>query len=350
MAECVSCGKEIPAGKFFCDDCYRKMKGRRGSLRRVTQPLERKPAVEAAAAPVVGGGDEPKGAEGRAANSGVQEAEKKTSGTLTPTTSKKVVSLKPEIDRAPRGKGKAGKTRFTITITFSERTYMALERLKRKKKEAPAAKPKRAGRKTGPHGRPKLKAVESVSRKPQEKRNYLLRLLKYRDRKWDRGDVAAGLMATAGLVLTLVLSPLPWVRLTWVTEGGAPAQVAKVSGIDLGALVYILIVLAVLSWLYMAVTAFLKRSLLEVDFGVVLLLAGVIFIPIVFITLAFNGHIYNTALAIIRRSGSYIPEAAARYERKTLWPSYFMVLMGCVLAFSGLIRLSVRTGRAGSER
>ena len=364
MAECVSCGKEIPAGKFFCDDCYKKMKGRRGPLRRVAQPQERKPVQGmTGSAPVVAGGDELREAEEPTAFHGVQEVEKRPSGTLTPATSKKVVSLKPEIDKTSKDKGKVGKKKFIITITFSERTYMTLERLKRKRKkevpimegeesgaEVPAVKPKGIRRKTGPHGRPKLKAVESTSRKQKEKQTFLQQFIKYQERKWDRGDLVSALMATTALVLTLVLCFLPWVGLKWMAEGGTPILAVNVKGIDLGALVYVLIVLTFLAWLYMAVTAFLKRPLLKVDFGLVLLAAGVIFIPIVFITLASNERIVSAALEIARRSGSFIPETATGYERQTIWPAYFMVLVGCVLAFSGLIRLSERGGRTGPEK
>ena len=30
MAECVSCGRQIATGTFFCDECYKSMKGKLG--------------------------------------------------------------------------------------------------------------------------------------------------------------------------------------------------------------------------------------------------------------------------------------------------------------------------------
>jgi len=188
MAECVSCGKEIPAGKFFCDACYVKMKGRRGSLKGVPQVSVDRRQVESKDEAEIAGAKpqkEPADPEGVI-------TDKKASGSLTPASGKKVVSMKQSIDKDAMEK--AGKKKFTVTITFSERTYEALSRLKRKKEvqaEAvdgevgetsalPARPQEIKGKKL--HRRPRLKAVAGASDQITQQKGGFMRLIERRNR------------------------------------------------------------------------------------------------------------------------------------------------------------------------
>jgi hypothetical protein len=348
MAECVSCGKEIPAGKFFCDECYVKMKGRRGGLKEVPHGSAGKPGVEEKAADVC--------SEAEAASEPVIAAgliaAKKASGTLTPTSGKKVVSIKPGAEKPV--KEKAGKKKFKITITFSERTYAALSRLRGRKEKkgqvvggeagAAAVAPVRSrapARSKGPHGRAKLKAVKGLSRPAGEQGGGFMGVVTYRDRTWDHGDIAAVAMASFAVLMIIVLSFLPWAEFSWTAGEPLEMQVVEVKGIDLGAMTYICIALAVIAFLYMVATWLLKGPFTKIDYGVVLIVAGVVFIPLFYATIASNTRFLIAALEKVGKDGSSVP---SQYERQTLWPAYAMVLMGATLAFSGLVRLAERKG------
>jgi len=352
MAECVSCGKDIPAGKFFCDECYVKMKGQRGMLKKVPPAYAAKPDAQAKPPEVNGG-------QGKTAEPVVPTGvipDKKARDTLTPSSGKKVVSMKPAADKAT--KEKAAKKKFTVTITFSERTYAALARMKRKKKESPpeaeqpgvdAVPPVKRGkvkRRKGPHGRPKLKAVVSTKKPAHENRGGFMGVIAYRDRDLDRRDFYAAAMTSFAVLMIVVLSFTSWVRVSWGGGGDAASmQTVKVKGFDLGAITYICIAIVVIAYLYMVATWFFKGPFTKIDYGVVLIVAGVIFIPVFFAAISSTSRLLSIALEKAGSSGSVIP---AQYERQTLWPAYIEVIMGAILAFSGLVRLSERRGAGGA--
>ena len=371
MAECVSCGKDIPAGKFFCEDCFKKMKGRRGMLRKVSPaPAGRQAGAgetspAGPAAPVEGGGPGAPG-EGIAQEggepAGVRETyeARRASGTLTPAAGKKVVSLKPTLEKASRDKGGASKKKFTITITFSERTYAALSRLKRKREEQPpgveglvgegvppaAAAPAKR-RRGGPHGRPQLKAVKALAGQKAAEQRTLARLVMYREREWDKRDKAAAAAAgvSAGFVVALCFAG--WVRVTLSGVGESAYPAVNVSGVDLGLPTYVMIALVVGPLLYMVAAARLGGRLRKVDHGVVLLAAGIIFIPLFYTTIALNGLITHAAAGNLGGGAAY--SQLAMQARQTLWPAYLVILMDVVLAFSGLVRLAERRGGKAVE-
>ncbi|RJP31297.1 MAG: hypothetical protein C4536_08590 [Actinobacteria bacterium] len=351
MPECVSCGKEIPAGKFFCEACYVKMKGQRGRLKKVPPAPVKKPDVEPPPPAV----DSVKVAEAEPVVPAGVTTDKKASGTLTPASSKKVVSLKPAVDKVARDR--TTKKRFSITITFSERTYAALARLKRRKSadepateegdgaavESPVATRKGVRRK-GPHGRPKLKAVASVRKPAAENREGFMRFVAYRDHALDRRDMIAAAMATLAVLMIVILSFTSWVRVGWNDAATGMLQTAKVKGVDLGVITYICMAIVIIAYLYMVATWLFKGPFAKVDYGVLLIAAGVVVIPLFFIAIASNSLILGAALEKVGRGGQPIP---AQFERQTLWPSYVMVIMGAVLGFSGLVRLSERKGGPG---
>lgn len=355
MAECVSCGKDIPAGKLFCEDCYVKMKGKKGSLRNVPRP----PAVPAAgntadSSYAVAGGDKGEATSEPATSAGEPDKAKGATRTLTPTAGKKVVSIKPDTEKGFKERGKAAKTRFTITIGLSDRTYAALARLKRKgKKESPTVmdeageapalplEPKRTRSKAGPHGRPQLKAVRISSRKAGQRQGFFKRAAAYREHQWDLRDRVAVLMATAATVLIVILAFLGWVRLGWIGDTGAEITY-NVKGISLGYPTYIMIGMVLIAWLYMGLTWLLKKPLLDLDFGVPLLVAGLLLIIILYITLSSMGLITNAAEKAMRKGTVYFNQVAGGPSHESLWTAYAMVMMGCLMALSGLARLSER--------
>ncbi len=370
MAECVSCGREIAPGKLFCDECYVKMKGRMGPRRKP------EPASEAGnvASPhyrstsPAAGGERPQGNITVLGEAGVARAGGVRSE-LTPVSQKKVVSLKPRVEAAAKEKARSAK-KFTITVTFSDKTYERLarmrERLKRegKKREkevsgevAPGdARPAGKKRRKGPYGRPVLKAVESHGAYEAAQGRGFKAWLLYRRRPWDRGDRFALAAATCATAMVLAFSFMEWVRVHWVSQAGSTLQVVGVKGMELGAFVYVAMAMAVLAWCYMTAVALLGGERLRVDFGVALLLAGLVIIPMVFLALSDNAGVYSAAMQVMQRKGASVPIEAAGYERHTSWPAYLMVLAGLTLSFSGLVRLSERrskasvVGKAGAER
>lgn len=348
MAECVSCGKDIPPGKLFCDECYVKMKGRWGPRGGAAAPGR----------PPVGSGTEavqhpPAGTAPEGSPPPAAEPAKRASGELTPVTAKKVVALKPEVEKG-RGHGQEAPKRFAVTITLSEKSYDRIERmknrLKRKKPEeaagagesetAPAEKPTKRARKHGPYGRPRLKAVESASRARKAKEGgRIMRMLEYRGRKWDRGDLIAAGMATAAVVLGLALSFAAWKRVDWVGEWTASQGV---NGFDLGAPVYALLAVAFLAWLYMLACTLLARPLLKVDWGVVFFAAGIVVFALVLVALAQNNRILDIALQKVQRAAVNLPANPA-VNRQTQVAGYLMVyLVALPLSVSGLVRFYER--------
>jgi hypothetical protein len=354
MAECVSCGKKIPAGRFFCEECYVKMKGRMGPSGGVTQPSLAKTEVESSKQEISTESLPPPRA---SAPAGVAPASK-PSGSLTPASGKKVLTLRSGQEKAT--KEKAGKKRFTITITFSERTYAAFERLKfkRKKEETAAAGKQGLAIKTpgrsrfalrggGQQRRPGLKAVEGEPATASKRQSGFMGVVGYRDRAMDRWDKAASCMASLAVLLIILLSFQAWVKVEWVGGEAAGMQVIKVSGTDLGAAAYVCVVLAAAAFLYMLAAWFLKGVFRVVDYGAVLFAAGVVIIPLVYVAIASNANIFEIAL---RKIGASADAASGQLERQSFWTVYMMVLSGALLAFSGLVRLSERKDGKGAEK
>jgi hypothetical protein len=362
MAECVSCGRNIPPGRLFCDDCYRKMKGRKGPLKEAEVPAEAKPVEAAASPPVQGEVAERPQEQVAVAPAGIPEGVKKARLTLTPPSGKKVVSLKPDLDHAEREKERGGGRKFTVSITFSERTYAALHRLKRKKggeagkaqasspQAADAAlpgpakpleeAPRKAGRK-GPYGRAVLKAVKAAPPAGGPQKGVLRRAVGYRARRWDGRDRAGAVMATLAAVLALAMFFLEWVKFTaYEGEGGVPTT-AYIKGASLGPLAYLALVSILLSWLYMVVGMVMKKPLVDLDFGAVMIVLGMLAIILIYVILASSGLMAGAAGRIAGR-GEGLKQSMTGYARQVLWPSYLMVLGGALMAFAGLMRLSER--------
>jgi hypothetical protein len=352
MPECVSCGKQVPEGRLFCDDCYKNMKGKRGPGR---QTVRNRVQPEKRATDSIGHQGALQGLPPE------QPRQNDAAGTLTPTSSKKIVSLKPAVEKGSREKEKSPKKKFSVTITMSERTYRAVGRLKGKSKklseaetqagESATAKTKtRRRRKSTPYGRSKLKAVEVARKRSQAGQNRVWKAVGYRERPLDGQDRVAIITATFTASLIVALSFLGWMSVRWISEAGAVNQQVNVKGSDFGILFYVLITVAVLSWLYMAGSLYLRKLAFKIDFGVILMLGGIASIIIVFIALAWHTQIINIALHILEKAGNNIPPDNALYERQTMWPAYLLVLMGAAMAFAGLIRLSTRQDSASQKK
>ncbi len=353
MANCVSCGREIEPGSLFCDQCYAKMKGRRGPLRDI--------AGTAAGKQDAG---RPAGAAEEGAAPPPAAAARRASGYLTPADQKKVVSIRPDLDKNAKEKHGRSKKRFTITITFSERTYQMLYRLSRRKggkeagvtaaggeEKAPApAESKPARRRKGLYGRPALTAVGGGKVAGYEGRTKAVGLkgwIAHRERKWDRRDYGALALGAAAGVLILALSFLGWLRVSWGAAEGPSFYDVSIKGIDLGALAYLIIALDVAAFLYIPAARLLGRRLRHLDFGVVLLLAGILIIIIFYAAIAPNDRIMDIAYRLAEQRG--LVPAGELAQRETLASAYLMALLGVLMAFSGLVRLSERreTGKAG---
>lgn len=347
MAECVSCGKDIPAGKFFCEDCYFRMKGRRRPSGEVPDASAgSRDASAAVGRPQADTGSAPHGA----LPAGITPAARARAD-LTPAAGKKVVSMRPYAEGA--GKEKAGGKRFTVTITFSERTYAALAKLRRGGKEkgtaradgtggseASSVRSRRATKNPNRRRRPDLKAVAGIS-SSSGREGGLGKLTGYRDRPMDRGDMAAMAMAAIAVAAIVILSFLPWARISILDEELMVMQPVEVKGADLGLITYACIFIAAAALLYVVASRLWVKGLAAVDFGVVLILAGIVIIPLFYASIASNDRFLAIALERLGRNAARLPE---QYERVTLWPTYAMVIAGALLAFSGLLRLSERRG------
>ncbi len=343
MAECVSCGKAIPAGKLFCDGCYVKMKGRRRPYGEVP------PVPETRAGQAQGAEAEP------AEKPQVQHVPppaaapaRKASGTLTPATDKKVVAIKPPLERSAREKG--SKKRFTVTITFSERTYATLSRLKPSgreralRRETGAAETQTAPVRFRPgagggrsRGGPGLKAVTaSGAAAPQ---SGFRKAIAYRDRAMDGKDRLSVAIAALSVLIIIIFFLLPWAKVSWGTGDASGLQTVEVTGTDLGIMAYICMSITVIALLYTLASISFKETFRALDYGVVLIVAGVLFVVLFYITISSNDRFLAAALEKLGRGGTPLPE---QFERLTQWPAYIMPLAGAVLALAGWVRLLKR--------
>lgn len=344
MANCVSCGREIEPGKLFCEQCYARMKGKRATLRDVGGG---KTENAAAGGGVVMGGETAPAA---------GAVTKRVSGSLTPASQKKVVTLRPDLDKEHKEKYGKSKKRFTITITFSERTYEMLSRFGRGKKTkgtsaegasrregavAKTAKSRTARGRRGPHGRPALKAVEGkTARRGQDMARGFRGWIARRERKWDGMDYAALLLTTASAVLILALSFAGWVRVSWGAAQEPASFAVSVRGVDLGAITYAIMALGMAALFFIPIAWRLGRWLRRLDFGVILLLAGILIIMLFYVNIASDQKMLDVAYRLANRQGFY-PEGE-QVQRETMTAAYLMVFMGVLMAFSGLLRLSER--------
>ncbi|WP_287154835.1 hypothetical protein [Candidatus Solincola tengchongensis] len=339
MAECVSCGRPVEAGKLFCEQCYARMKGRRGPFREVGS------AREATRGQVI----RTRGERDESQPPGIPEGMKEKRESLTPATEKKVVILRPELEKYPR---KDRESRFTITITFSERTYRMLSRLKpgrgkgkagEEGAEAAAPTSRSAGRKhKGPHGRPALRALEGKAgtlRGTSRKRGGFSAWAAFRPRKLDGGDLLSLGTAAISVVCILVLTFVPWVRMTWVAMGGVVAGETSIRGSDLGILTYLALAVVLAAAAYVPISLWLKERFAYVDYGLVLLAAGLVFIILFYANISSSQRMVDLAFRLAGTGGGV---SAEDLERHTSWTAYLVSFMGLVLAFSGLVRLSER--------
>jgi hypothetical protein len=153
-------------------------------------------------------------------------------------------------------------------------------------------------------------------------------------------------MALVAVLAILLMSFQPWARITLEDPEAAQALVVEVTGIDLGAITYICMALAAAALLYVAATWMIKGVFTVVDFGVVLVVAGVVFIPLFYVAISSNTRIVQAALEQLGRGGGPIPQ---QFDRQTLWPAYIMVIAGALLALAGLVRLSERKSGTRKE-
>lgn len=349
MAECVSCGKPVEAGKLFCDRCYARMKGRRVTLREAGGSRDGAEETKGPSREEEGGG-----------RTAVFPAEVRVKrDTLTPDSEKKVVRLRPEMERPSR---MDRRRRFTITITFSERTYRMLSRLRPGKEsttgmeeeERPTSAgtaPRKRRKPKGPHGRPALRALEgkaAATRGPSASGGGFAAWVAFRPRRLDGGDLASLGMAALSVACILGLTFLPWVRMTWMAADGTVAGETFIRGSDLGTVTYLALAVVLAAAAYVPLSLWLRERLGCVDFGVVLLLAALAFIIIFYVNISSNQRMVDVALRLAAASGG---APAEDLQRHTTWTAYLVSFMGMLLAFSGLARLSERREpEAGKEK
>jgi hypothetical protein len=265
--------------------------------------------------------------------------------------------MKPGTERAAKEKG--GKKRFTVTISFSERTYAAFSRFRRGSDEAGEApgqetdtsqprQPRSRGAARGRSGRgkPRLQAVDAAGAAAKPRRG-IRKAIAYRDRPFDGKDLAAVAMAIIAMLAIIFLSFQPWARISWGAGDAASIQEVEVTGTDLGALTYVCMAIVIFAMLYAVATWAFKGVFTAVDFGVVFIAAGILFSLFLFIIIASNGRFISAAVQKAGMSGEFLP---AQFERQTLWPAYAMVLMGAIFGFAGLIRVSERRGAGSGEK
>jgi hypothetical protein len=355
MPECVSCGREIPVGKFFCEDCYVKMKGKRGPSGELPRSPREQPGQPPVAADAPGADVTPP----QAAAVETVVPMVKASGTLTPASSKKVISMKPSADKVPKEKAakeKVGKKRIKVTISFSERTYDALARLRGGKGSAgqePGAEvvgpsqphPKGVARRGRVRGKPRLQAVSEPGA-PARSRSGFRKAIAYRDRALDGKDMLAIAMAAFAVLAIIILSFQPWVRVSWGGGDGTSLQTVEVTGMDLGTLTYVCMAIAVTALLYAVATWIFKGIFMEVDYGVVFIAAGILFSLLLFIIIASNTRFL---IAAVQKAGMSTEHLPAQFEMQRLFPAYAMVIAGAILGFAGLIRISERKASRSGE-
>jgi hypothetical protein len=262
--------------------------------------------------------------------------------------------MKPGMERP--AKEKAGKKRFTVTISFSERAYAAFSRLGKgasgageAARQADAARqrqPRSRGAARGGGGKPKLQAVTAAGTAAKP-RSGIRKAIAFRERPFDGKDLAAVAMATIAVLAIILLSFQPWARISWGGGDAASIQEVEVAGTDLGPLTYVCMAIVIFAMLYAVATWVFKGVFAAVDFGVVFIAAGIIFSLLLFIMIAYNSRFLSAAVQKAGMSGEFLPP---QFERQTLWPAYAMVLMGAILGFAGLVRISERGGAGPADK
>jgi hypothetical protein len=300
-------------------------------------------------------GEGGQGLEGKTGHLARQAAsERKARATLTPSTGKKVIALKPDLEKTTKGKPKGEDKRFTLTISLSENAYRKLQRLKGRKENAGPtegisgsqpttlpAHPLTGKRRSGPYGRARLRAVSAGTEREGKEAGLLQRLFNPGEQAWDNRDWAAAACATISTLLLLTLPFVGWLRFSWAIEEGRN-QVLDIKGFQLGWPIYLIMVLAFAAWSYMALTHYLAKPLFKVDFGLVLLVGGALIIILFYVSISSSGMVARAADKALAQPPGTFTNMVSNGNRENLVPAYLMVLMGLVLAFSGLVHLSER--------
>jgi hypothetical protein len=153
-------------------------------------------------------------------------------------------------------------------------------------------------------------------------------------------------VATAAFCVLVIagFSFLPWVRVSWNTGDASGIQTVDVAAKDLGAMTYICLAIVIAALPFTLASLFLRGAFAALDYGVVLIAAGVLFVALFFATIASNARFLGAALEELGRGGSSLP---AQFDRKTLWPAYIMPIAGAGMALAGWVRLLERKGAVG---
>ncbi|MDI7253340.1 MAG: hypothetical protein QME89_12415 [Actinomycetota bacterium] len=90
---------------------------------------------------------------------------------------------------------------------------------------------------------------------------------------------------------------------------------------------------------YVPLSLWFRERFGYVDYGLALLVAGLIFVILFYVNISSNQRMVDLAFRLADAGGG---APAEELERHTYWTAYLVSFMGVVLAFSGLARLSER--------
>lgn len=324
MANCISCGREVEEGKFFCSDCYTSMTPETG-----TTPESVK--AEAAA------GEAPRPA---------LNAEEVPS--FTPPSQKRVIK---DASPLPEKKGKAAKK-------LEDTGAKPAKREKQPKREKPAKEPRPARQGPSRGEAAGLAARQAAGRagRAGKRAGTWLKGVAARTALWlkglaldNKGDfdqtdwIAWGVGTAASLLLMTAVLLMGFVRLDWLLTGSdsIETQGTVLKGIDLGAWGYVLVASsAVLILLYiLSVTATKTKINIRVNPAFLAICISLIGLVVMVLALWSNGSILHAAA----NKNGWFGTTEFDYASKTvLYGAYIAAACLVVVFGAAAVRLAER--------
>lgn len=282
MANCISCGREIEEGKFFCPDCYSSMTPDGGTAPTPSTPTADK-SKPAGTAPVKDAG---------------AAAEVPS---FTPPSEKRAIKKAPPLPEAKAG-------------TARKSRKQGEKPAKRDKGEKPAKEPRPARQGPSRGETAGLAARQAADRAGQtgKRAGNWLKGLAQRSARWlkgialeSKGDfdqadwIAWGVGTAASLLLITAVLLMGFIRLNWILTGSdaSETQATVLKGIDLGAWGYMFVAISVILTLLFILNLTVTRMKINIRVNPAFLAICLSLIELVVIFLALwnNGSILHAA-------------------------------------------------------
>jgi hypothetical protein len=325
LANCISCGRAIEEGKFFCPDCYTSMTPDAGTQPDTSAPAAGK-SVPAEAAP-----------EPAKSSAGAKEVPR-----FTPPSQKRVIKSTPSSPEKKAKTARKSKERGTSQTKLAKPVKQS--RLTSPGPSRGSTAGLKAKQAVGRTGRAGKRAGHRLKGTAVKTASWLKGMALESKRDFDQKDWAswgAGTAASLLLITTIILAR--FIRVDWILAGSdnIGTQATMLKAIELGVSGYLLVAISVILIILCGLSITSAKSKIDIKINPAFLAICISLIGLVVLVLALLSN--ETILHAAAKKNGWSETTELIYAKKTVQYGSYVAAICLVMVFgAAAVRLAER--------